>query len=479
MSTYDELINAIRYLQQRTGDPNAWQAGLAPGEVVAVVSPTTRPEQLDPILRKIRQLHPDAFGAAAPAASPPSGGPDAASDREQGAAAQAMAGAEAALAHQNSASSQLDMQVVAAILNAHQKAVDGREALSKLQREIEAAVSGRSDLDTPAGARDFQRFLIGKLKDIRAVVLNASLDDTSKSALMAAWTSLYNASKNDPAEHPPASAVPVVAAPDNTDSGPLDDPGSEWDPSFDSMLGEDPLPPEEASEMPPPAAPAAPASPPPTIPSFGAGPTPGLGAAPGPVGGFGAPGGLPLPDLREGSRTDSTLREPNDEGRPGSHEPNLPDDAEAHDGDEEVSEDKPAPQPVGPTPVSLPDGDTVTAASPQLAAAIQAAVGGAPIAEAFQRQGITIPAPGTAVANPIEPLQAVPGDIGIFTDRHALALGHEKALLDGQIQRIATVSGQSFLGWEHPPAATAPAKAPADTDTPTPTRPAATSTIRQ
>ncbi len=39
----------------------------------------------------------------------------------------------------------------------------------------------RPDLDTPAGARDFQRFLIGKPRDIRAVVMNASLDDTSKS----------------------------------------------------------------------------------------------------------------------------------------------------------------------------------------------------------------------------------------------------------------------------------------------------------
>src|SRR5262249_42106653 len=131
--------------------------------------------------------------------------------------------------------------------------------------------------------------------------------------------------------------------------------------------------------------------------------------------------------------------------------------------------------PVGPTTVALPDGDTVTAASPQLAAAIEAAVGGASIPEAFHQQGITIPAPGTAVADPIDPMQAAPGDVGIFTDRHPLALGPPKALLDGQIQHIATVSGPSFLGWEHPPAA-ATATAPARTDAPTPTRPAATPT---
>ena len=120
----------------------------------------------------------------------------------------------------------------------------------------------------------------------------------------------------------------------------------------------------------------------------------------------------------------------------------------------------------------------MTAASPQLAAAIKAAAGGAPIADAFAQQGITIPAPGTAVSNPIDPVQVIPGDIGIFTDRHALGLGHGKALLDGQIQHIATVSGPSFRGWEHPPAAVT-ATAPAGTDTPTPTRPAATSTTEQ
>ena len=63
-------------------------------------------------------------------------------------------------------------------MNAHLKTVEGRER-SSLQRDTETAVHTRSELDTPAGARDFQRFLIGKLRDIRVVVDNASLDDTS------------------------------------------------------------------------------------------------------------------------------------------------------------------------------------------------------------------------------------------------------------------------------------------------------------
>ena len=168
-------------------------------------------DRLVAILNKIRQQHPDVFGAGTtPDGQPPSG-------REQGEAAEAIADAEAALAHQNSASSQLDLQVISAILNAHLKTVEGREALTTLQQDTESAVRTRSDLDTPAGARDFQRFLIGKLRDIRTVVASANLDDTSKSALMAAWTSLYEAAKapknepGDPSQHQPPPTAPVAA----------------------------------------------------------------------------------------------------------------------------------------------------------------------------------------------------------------------------------------------------------------------------
>ena len=126
-------------------------------------------------------------------ANPPPDEP--APDHQEGNAADAIRNAEIALAHQNSATAQVDLQVVLAVLNAHERSTAGGEALDKLQHEIEAAVATRSDLDTPAGARDFQRYLIGKLRDIRAVVASATLDDTSNSALMAAWTSLYNAAE--------------------------------------------------------------------------------------------------------------------------------------------------------------------------------------------------------------------------------------------------------------------------------------------
>ncbi|OBH99469.1 DUF4226 domain-containing protein [Mycobacterium sp. E2733] len=450
MSAHEELLAAVEYVRDRTGDPNAWLAGLSPSERAAVITPTTRPEHLQAIAGKIRQQD-----AAAP-------------DREKGEAAEAIAHAEVALSHQNSASSQLDMQVITAILNAHLNAVEGSQALTKLQQDTEAAVRTRSDLDTPAGARDFQRFLIGKLRDIRAVVLNASLDDTSKSALMAAWTSLYDASKgqpNSPDERP-------SAATDGADSAMTEDPGR--DPLLNSLFADDPGPatddlpggvvPDVATA---PAAPLAPVLPPP-MPNFASG-LPSLGAI---------PSGLPLPDLQGDDRTDPALQGLDDEGLLDSaeHADPKPDASsdQPSDTDEEAAAVEGDSSPAGPTTVTLPDGETVTAASPQLAAAIKAAVGGTAIPDAFQQQGITIPPPGTAVTNPIDASHVTPADIGMFIDRHALALGPGKALLDGQIQDSATVSGPSFLGWEHPPAAAM--TAPAKPDTPTPTRPATSST---
>lgn len=286
MSTHEDLLATIRYVRDRTGDPNAWQTGLTPTEVTAVVTSTTRSEQLDAILRKIRQRHSNLYYPAPP-------------DREQGDAARAIADAEAALAHQNSATAQLDLQVVSAILNAHLKTVEGGESLHELQQEIEAAVRIRSDLDTPAGARDFQRFLIGKLKDIREVVATASLDAASKSALMAAWTSLYDASKGDRGDaddRGPASVGSGGAPARGAGQQPELPTRAEPDCLLDSLLLEDPGLLADDLQVPGGTSAAIPsASSTPSLPNLGGATMPGGGATPALVPGVSAPGGLPLP----------------------------------------------------------------------------------------------------------------------------------------------------------------------------------------
>lgn len=382
-------------------------------------------------------------------------------DHQEGDAANAIRSAEVALAHQNSTTAQVDLQVVTAVLNAHQKAAASRDSLNTLQRDVEGAVATRSDLDTPAGARDFQRYLIGKLRDIQAVVAGASLDDTSNSALMAAWTSLYNSSQagadaHDGSDdrHPPATAPTPAPSPTVVQSQ-TPAPQSGLDAYADAFPEDDLGPSVEAA--PGQVSPTPTAAGTPSIPSFGGG---GL-----PSGGFGMPGGFPL----AGSPPEELSPADLDDARPESddRENRLVSDDEDHDRAGHES-DEPA---SGPTTVTLPNGETLTAASPQLAAAIEAAAGGTPIAEAFRQEGMTIPPPGTTVSDPVDPSQLTPGDIGMFTDRHALALGASRALVNGQIQHISTVNGPGFLGWEHPPA---PVNAPAPTasEPPAPTRPA-------
>jgi hypothetical protein len=206
----------------------------------------------------------------------------------------------------------------------------------------------------------------------------------------------------------------------------------------------------------------------PGVPSFGG------AAMPAQMPGWGTPGGFPLPGPLPGGNDQGSARGLDD----AFAESDDPADARSSDqdggdgpADDQDAEAAAQPPAAGPTTVTLPDGETLTAASPQLAAAIEAAAGGTPIADAFRQEGITIPPPGTAVADPVDPSSLTPGDIGMFTDRHALALGQSRALLNGQIQHISTVNGPSFLGWEHPPVpVTAPA--PDRTDPPAPTRPA-------
>lgn len=469
MASPGDVLAAVEHVSACTDDPTAWLTGLTPqdlSDVAAIFAAS--PQRLDGVIARIHQQHPDLFDPktgqmiAPPRIGPAGRGPADGGDapgHQEGAAADTIRDAEAALAHQNSATAQVDLQVVSAVLNAHQRNAEGKEALSRLQHEIEAAVQTRSDLDTPAGARDFQRFLIGKLRDIRDVVAGASLDDTSNSALMAAWTALYNSSRPETGgsdEHDRPTS-PRQSQPPAADTG--------LDPYFDALSADD-------SDLLPEDVPATAASPPmsaamPSMPGLGGGGVPGGGAMPG----WSMPGGFPLPPSLQSTGDDASPKDLDDAlldtDDPADHTSGDDEQAGDHDPDPDGTERPPT----GPTTVTLPNGEMVTAANPQLAEAIKAAAGGVPIEDAFREQGISIPPPGTAVPDPLDPSRLAPGDIGMLTDRHALALGQSRALLNGQIQHISTVSGPSFLGWEHPPVPVG-ADAPDSTDPPAPTRPA-------
>ncbi len=362
----------------------------------------------------------------------------------EGAAAEAIRAAETALSRQNSVAAHIDLEVVTAVLNAHAAHTGGVDALRSLQAEIEAAVTSRTDLDTPAGAREFQRYLVDRLYAIRTVVEEADLDDTSKAALAAALASLYASSGSAVSEPVPGvaatgsatpvpDAVPVPTPPVTTsaaepsaalpapapmpdsvpdemapggdgfaDFGPLDFPYSATSPGAEPAVAPGPV---EPAPVPPGAAPPIPAMP--SVPALGGGGVPGLS----PLGGLSA-----LPALSAlADRPDDLLpEEPPEEVADGADDPEEP-------------------------------------PAPGYAGVIAEAVSGTPIADAFDHQGITIPEPGSPVGAPLDTDQIVAGDIAVFGDRHALALGNGKALLDDQIQPIETVNRPGFLGWQHPP----------------------------
>ena len=479
MASYHDLLDAIARVRSVTGDPDAWKAGLTGDDVAAALNPASPPGALGAVMTKLAAAHPDVFLSGPPTG--PSGPPPRVGE---GAAAEAIRDAEGALSHQDTDAAHVDLQVVTAVLNAHAAHADGLTELTALQRDIEATVRTRTDLDTPAGAREFQRYLIGKLRDIRNVVEHSSLDATSQASLAAALSALYAASTPSPQDRgpaaPPAGQSGTVASESEprrpptpqTTSAPVDSasppqpvypdpdvltPMDPVDPMPNWMAWSDPPlsapPPASVPAAPSPAPAAAPAPPMPlpavAAPSWG-------GASPG-----GAPFGPALPGISAGMGSGQSrplLPDPPtvDLPRPADSDPadivsdpeSEPDVPAESAGDDTAGASPPADDPAV---VDLPDGDTVTASSPELAAAITAAVGGTPIPDAFRQQGISIPAPGSAVLAPLDPARLSPGDIGMLTDRHAVALGNGKALLDERIQPLGSVMGPNFLGWQHPP----------------------------
>lgn len=437
MATREDVIAAINRVEK------AGYAGEATRAAQLDLLLLPLPQNYDSILKRLQAAFPQVF----PPAKPPPTNLPAEPPEQQGVAVRAMQHAESALAQQQSATADFDRQVIEAVLHAHKTTREGRALLDDLETQIECAARSW-DLSTAAGAREFQRFLLTKLDQVISVVQEANDDDGSKRALAAAWAALYAAQGGPPDAAAATGDAPGPAATREQPELSGDDVGRHFDelPLADSQSFD-----EGTARRSAPATQAIPAIP--AMPSFG-GQTPGAGGLP-----AGAPGGLPLTGLaRDPQRALSAAQ--------------LDDDPPVPDSDPMVAEDAAAEESAphetgnGPTTVVLPDGETVTVATPQLAAVIQAAGSGTPIAEAFRQQGITIPPPGTPVTGPVDQSRVSTGDIGMFTDRHALAVGNSKALLDGQLQQIANVGGPSFLGWQHAPtvaATAAPAQNPAPT----------------
>jgi hypothetical protein len=111
--------------------------------------------------------------------------------------------------------------------------------------------------------------------------------------------------------------------------------------------------------------------------------------------------------------------------------------------------------------VPLPDGSTGNARTTALAEAVKSYLSGTPVDAAYRDAGITLPPPGTPVTSPIDPSSLTCGAIGMFEDHYVVAVSSSKALDNGQVVALSSVTGgPGFLGWMDPAAASAPATAP-------------------
>lgn len=93
---------------------------------------------------------------------------------------------QAALARQHAAAAEADHALAEALASAHAATVESVRRLDAIAAEIERAVANQTaiGLDTSMGAREFQRFLIAKQREIQAVVAEAHELDAAKKALL-------------------------------------------------------------------------------------------------------------------------------------------------------------------------------------------------------------------------------------------------------------------------------------------------------
>lgn len=100
-----------------------------------------------------------------------------------------------------------------------------------------------------------------------------------------------------------------------------------------------------------------------------------------------------------------------------------------------------------------PATEITEARSTASAKALQAALNGASVSEAYRKAGITLPSAGTPVINPIPASAVQAGDVGVYKDHLVIAVGNDTVLSPGEQQTIeAARPGPNFLGWFDPTA---------------------------
>ncbi|MBW0017990.1 MAG: DUF4226 domain-containing protein [Mycobacterium sp.] len=103
---------------------------------------------------------------------------------------------QAALAMRHSVVADADRVLADTLASAHAVLRDSLDRLAAVADEIERAVSGQADLavDTALGARELQKFLVAKQREISAVVAGAREQARAQEAVLQSLQAHYSGS---------------------------------------------------------------------------------------------------------------------------------------------------------------------------------------------------------------------------------------------------------------------------------------------
>jgi hypothetical protein len=102
---------------------------------------------------------------------------------------------QAAMATLHGTVADADRVLAEALAEAHAVLRESVSRLDAIAAEIDRVASGHADpaVDTPMGAREFQKFLVAKQREIAAVVAHAHDLDRTKSAVLQSLRAQYTA----------------------------------------------------------------------------------------------------------------------------------------------------------------------------------------------------------------------------------------------------------------------------------------------
>lgn len=424
-----------------------------------------------------------------PQVPPHSSTPPPGDDAMSGKAADAAHELDAALEKNHSDLNDADVQLTDAILSATAADDQGKGELDGLKQSIidEVHRIGPEAGKTRAGMAELAEFLKGKTSDIVRVAHSQHVDSDSKSKVLDALAARFGAlDKEGKTDHPDPAVPPAGGAP------PLGAPGGPGGPGGGlpvgggdpTGLGNDPLLagplPSDAllGGLPGALGPALGSAA--GIPAALGSAIPGLGG--GGLGDLGGSLGSALRDARgsdEGDDHSSDLKDhhggPDGKGGAQGSNNNTPGaltDQHQSQGNgtgangqaQTVPAAGPGQPPAGP-PAPDPNVDVkglgpVKVDNAALATASRQVLAGGNLHDEYNKNNIAVPPPGTPVEAPVSPGKTVFGDVGQYMGKQIMALGNQKAWVDGQAVDFDKIDfGTDFLGWLHPSLPTAPVAA--------------------